>query len=81
MKQQRQVSKNTTAAKQAIAEKAAAKAFLRQEAQGAAQEERHQLIAKKAYLIAEKRGFQGDMAMDDWLQAEAEVDAQSVESH
>lgn len=38
------------------------------------QEERHQLIAMTAYFIAEKRGFQGDAALDDWLHAEAEVD-------
>lgn len=81
MKQQTQASNKTTASKQAIAEKAAAKAFLRQQAQVAAQGERQHLIAERAYLIAEKRGFQGDMAMEDWLQAEAEIDAQSVESH
>lgn len=38
-------------------------------------EERHAMIAETAYLIAERRGFQGDGALDDWLQAEAEVDA------
>lgn len=38
-------------------------------------EERHAMIAEAAYLVAERRGFQGDCALDDWLQAEAEVDA------
>lgn len=38
-------------------------------------EERHCMIAMAAYLIAEQRGFRGDAALDDWLQAEAEVDA------
>jgi len=33
------------------------------------------MIAEAAYIIAEQRGFQGDMALDDWLQAEAAVDA------
>jgi len=38
-------------------------------------EERHYLIAVAAYFIAEQRGFQGDAALDDWVQAEAAVDA------
>lgn len=38
-------------------------------------EERHRLIAEAAYCIAERRGFEGDAALDDWLQAEADVDA------
>jgi hypothetical protein len=38
-------------------------------------DQRHQQIAETAFLIAEQRGFQGDMALDDWLQAEATVDA------
>jgi hypothetical protein len=44
-------------------------------------EERYEKIAREAYLLAENRGFQGDMAMDDWLQAEAKVDAQYATSH
>jgi hypothetical protein len=38
-------------------------------------EQRHLLIAEAAFLIAEQRGFQGDKALDDWLQAEAVVDS------
>lgn len=34
-------------------------------------EKRQKRIAEAAYYIAEKRGFQGDMMLDDWLQAEA----------
>ena len=45
------------------------------QAQAATPEERHCLIAETAYLIAEQRDFQGDTALDDWLQAEAGVDA------
>jgi len=37
-------------------------------------EARHAMIAETAYLLAERRGFQGDAALDDWLRAEAEVD-------
>ena len=37
-------------------------------------EERHRLVAMAAYYIAERRGFSGGDDMDDWLQAEAEVD-------
>ncbi|MCC6208279.1 MAG: DUF2934 domain-containing protein [Gammaproteobacteria bacterium] len=33
------------------------------------------MIAESAYYRAEQRGFQGDLALDDWLRAEAELDA------
>lgn len=36
-------------------------------------EERHRMIAEAAYLRAEARGFRGD-PLEDWLQAEAEID-------
>jgi len=36
---------------------------------------RYGMIAEAAYLIAEQRSFQGDAVLDDWLQAEADVDA------
>jgi hypothetical protein len=36
---------------------------------------RHERIAAKAYQLAEKRGFQPGGELDDWLQAESEVDA------
>ena len=32
-------------------------------------------IAEAAYLIAKNRSFEGGCALDDWLQAEAEIDA------
>lgn len=38
-------------------------------------EERRRMITESAYYRAEQRGFQGDLALDDWLRAEAEVDA------
>lgn len=37
--------------------------------------QRHEMISEAAYLLAEKRGFHGDSSMDDWLQAEADIDA------
>ena len=83
MAQQTQPSKKAIAAKQTAAEKAAAKAAVatHQEEQGAASEERHRMIAETAYLIAEQRGFQGDLSLQDWLQAEAEVDARFAARH
>lgn len=39
------------------------------------QDQRRQLIETAAYLRAEQRGFSGGDPMDDWLQAESEVDA------
>ncbi len=37
-------------------------------------EERHQLIMQAAYFRAERRGFAPGAELDDWLQAEAEID-------
>ncbi len=41
-------------------------------------EERHRMICEQAYFLAEQRGFLGDAALDDWLQAEAKVDAANI---
>jgi len=38
-------------------------------------EERQQLIAQAAYFIAERRGFSPGNEIEDWLQAEAEIEA------
>jgi len=48
---------------------------VKQESLHTTDDERQRLIAESAYYLAEQRGFHGDMAMDDWLRAEAEVDA------
>jgi hypothetical protein len=37
--------------------------------------QRHQLISEAAYLKAEQRGFEGDDATRDWLEAEAHIDS------
>ena len=37
-------------------------------------EQRRHMIAEAAYFPAEHRGFQGGDPLDDWLQAEAEID-------
>lgn len=38
-------------------------------------EERTRLIAEAAYFKAERRDFAGGSALDDWIEAEAEIDA------
>jgi hypothetical protein len=82
MAQQTPVSKKATTAKQGAARSAAKGATARSQAEGGLeQEERHRMITEAAYLIAEQRGFQGDMALDDWLQAEAEVEAKFAARH
>jgi len=40
---------------------------------GVTPEERYKMIAHRAYLRAEKRGFAPGHEVDDWLRAEAEV--------
>lgn len=37
-------------------------------------EERHKMIAQTAYFRAEARGFVGGDPLEDWIQAEKEVD-------
>jgi hypothetical protein len=46
---------------------------------GVTPQERDRLIAEAAYLRAEKRGFGSGDAVEDWLHAEAEVDARLME--
>jgi hypothetical protein len=36
------------------------------------------LIEEGAYLKAERRGFQGGNPVNDWLEAEAEIDAMLI---
>ena len=35
----------------------------------------HEMVAREAYLLAEKRGFQGGDPLHDWLAAEKEINA------
>lgn len=44
-------------------------------ASGIAPEMRDRMIAEEAYHLAEQRGFAGDLALEDWLEAERLVDA------
>lgn len=37
------------------------------------EQERAEMIAQAAFLRAEKRGFAGGRELDDWLEAEAEI--------
>jgi hypothetical protein len=41
---------------------------------GVTSDERHHLIAVAAYYRAELRGFESGAELQDWLEAEAEVD-------
>ena len=43
-------------------------------------EQRHQMIREAAYHRAQKRGFQGAGELEDWLQAEREVDAMLLQT-
>jgi hypothetical protein len=38
-------------------------------------EERRRMICEAAYYLAQRRGFYGGMELEDWLQAEVEIDA------
>jgi hypothetical protein len=82
MTQQTQQSKKTAAKKQIpAAEVTAKKPTQMHHRQSITPEERDHMIAETAYHIAQGRGFQGDKALSDWLQAEAEVDARFSMRH
>jgi hypothetical protein len=46
---------------------------------GVTNEERRQLIAEAAYFRAERRSFTPGYELEDWLNAEAEVDIRLIE--
>ncbi len=83
MAQQTQSQKSSSAKKQTAAAKAALAEPMEKQhkEQDVTSKERYDMIAEAAYRIAEQRNFQGDMAMDDWLQAEEEVNARYMERH
>jgi hypothetical protein len=83
MAQHKHHPKSEAAAKQTAAQPAAATASAgnRQQSQGITEGQRHGMIAEAAYYLAEQRGFQGDMALNDWLQAEAGVSARFAAKH
>lgn len=35
---------------------------------------RYRMISEAAYLIAERHGFDSNRSLDDWLEAEAQID-------
>ena len=47
---------------------------------GVTPEERHQLIAEAAYYRAERRGFAPGAELEDWLEAEAEINRRLAEA-
>ncbi len=82
MAQQIQQPRSVASGKQAAAQQAgSAGRGKSRRTQGITEEQRHNMIAEAAYLIAEQRDFQGDMALNDWLQAEAEVRALFAARH
>ena len=82
MTQQAQASKKSTGRKKSATAKNADKGTAAEHAQEHKinADERHRLIAETAYAIAERSGFQGD-PIENWLLAEAEVDAQFAARH
>lgn len=80
MKGSRSTSRTTEAnSQQAAAASAHARpASPKREAEAASvdAQTRHEMIAVAAYLLAEIRGFAAGGELDDWLCAEAKIDAQ-----
>ena len=61
--------------KQATSKQAAERCAIAKAMCAVSDEVRNVMIAETAYLFAEQRGFQGDVALDDWLRVEAEINA------
>ncbi|MDA3869730.1 MAG: DUF2934 domain-containing protein [Gammaproteobacteria bacterium] len=45
------------------------------------QEQREHMIAEAAYYLAEHRHFEGGDAVNDWLQAQSEIDSEMATHH
>ena len=71
----KKVGKKTPAKKQKVAKKTASKKVSHPTKQKVTPEQRLEMIAVVAYLKAEKRGFAVGYELDDWKEAEKEVDA------
>lgn len=69
---QKPVVEKSTAVKKVAAKKKVAE----KSAVAVSPEHRYHMIATAAYFLAERRGFAGGYEMQDWITAEAEVDAQ-----
>lgn len=61
--------------KQAGIEKSEAKVLTKLVSTGITPDQRSRMIAEAAYYRAEKRGFDPEGQVQDWLEAESEVDA------
>ena len=60
----------------ALAKPASAKKSPAKKVPTVSPEHRYHMIATAAYFLAERRGFAGGYQMQDWIAAEAEIDAQ-----
>lgn len=72
-------TRNTTRIVKPAVKTAAGKTSAKQprakKANAVSAEERRRLIAEAAYFKAERRGFPEGGALEDWVEAEAEIDA------
>ncbi|MEW6562022.1 MAG: DUF2934 domain-containing protein [Pseudomonadota bacterium] len=68
-------STTTKSADKPVAAKATRARKTTAKKKSASPEERYQMICTAAYFIAEKRGFEGGYEMNDWIAAEAQIDA------
>ncbi len=73
------VSKKKAATKKSTAKKATSKEAAAKVYGAISSAERHQMISEAAYLRSEAQGFAGD-GRQDWLDAEADVDARLVKA-
>jgi len=67
--------RNTTTSKKAVR-----RPSVRKTARNAGDDTRRSRIAEAAYLLAEQRGFEAGMELDDWLRAEQEIDTRQSAS-
>lgn len=74
-------TKKTTTAAAKAAPKSAAKAPSRKSTGNVTPEQRYCMIAEAAYFRAESRGFEGGDPSQDWVEAEAQIDALLGKTH
>lgn len=74
MPKKREKQSRTPAAKKRVAQASTAPSVGPEAVAAASVEERRRMIAEAAYFRAERRGFAIGGELEDWIQAEAEID-------
>lgn len=68
------VTKKAVKAKAPVKKASVKKAVSKKAVKTISYQQRYQMIAEAAYLLAEQQNFRADSELDNWLAAEAQID-------